>query len=331
MIITQTPLRISFFGGGTDFRDYFASEPGGVLSTTIDKCIYVTISERWDDKIRVGYTRTELVDDVDELEHELVRECLRMTGIRKKIEINTMADIPSEGSGLGSSSAVTVGLLNAMYAHLGTPKDIETVACQACEIEIDILKRPIGIQDQYIAAYGGLRAMEFRNGGAEGKRDYVNAEALTIDPVVARRLNQNLMLFYTNMPRKAESVLAEQKSNIEARRNDLRGMYGMALEGRRLLEKGCIDEFGELLNNAWQMKKRLASAISNSSIDDLYDKALEAGARGGKIAGAGGGGFLLLYCNRDKQERVREALQILPELPFHLERDGSKVLFNYRR
>lgn len=333
MIITQTPLRISFFGGGTDFRDFFAAEPGGVLSTTIDKCIYVTISERWDDKIRVGYTRTELVDDLDELDHSLVRECLRKTGIRKKVEVNTMADIPTEGSGLGSSSAVTVGLLNAMYAYLGKYRDPESLAQEACEIEIDVLKKPIGIQDQYIAAYGGLRNLEFLGTSSSGRAiiDQVSTEQVQIDPLILRRLNQNLMLFYTNVPRKAETVLAEQKDNIEEKRATLRAMHEMALEGKKLLEKGCIDDFGELLHVAWEMKKRLASKISNDFIDGLYEKAREAGARGGKIAGAGGGGFLMLYCNRDKQERVREVMQQLPELPFHLERDGSKVIFNYRR
>jgi len=333
MIITQTPLRISFFGGGTDFRDFFATEPGGVLSTTIDKCIYVTISERWDDKIRVGYTRTELVDDLDELEHSLVRECLRKTGIRKKVEVNTMADIPTEGSGLGSSSAVTVGLLNAMYAFLGKYRDPETLAQEACEIEIDVLKKPIGIQDQYIAAYGGLRNLEFSGTSTSGQgvKDIVSAEHVQVDPLVLRRLNQNLLLFYTNVPRKAETVLAEQKENIEEKRATLRAMHDMAVEGKKLLEKGCIDDFGNLLDIAWQMKKRLASKISNDFINGLYEQAREAGARGGKIAGAGGGGFLMLYCNRDKQERVREVMHELPELPFHLERDGSKVIFNYRR
>lgn len=337
MIITQTPLRISFFGGGTDFREFFATEPGGVLSTTIDKCIFVTITERWDDKIRVGYTRTELVDDLDELEHELVRECLRKTGIRKKVEVNTMADIPTEGSGLGSSSAVTVGLLNAMYAYLGAFKDADTLAREACEIEIDVLKKPIGIQDQYIAAYGGLRMLSFRGDGSNGdaaeaqRRGDVLADRLPIDPNVLRRLNQNLMLFYTNVPRKAETVLAEQRENIEDRRATLRAMHTMALEGRSLLEKGCIDDFGDMLDDAWRLKKNLASKITNSYIDDLYERAKGAGARGGKIAGAGGGGFLLLYCNREKQEHVREVLHELRELPFHLEHDGSKTIFNYRR
>lgn len=325
MIISQTPLRISFFGGGTDFRDFYQKEPGMVLSTAIDKYIFVTIKERFDAKIRVGYTRTELVDSVDEVEHELVRECLRRTGITHGVEINTMADIPSEGSGLGSSSTLTVGLLHAMYMYRGAPKDHAILAREACEIEIDVLKKPNGVQDQYIAAFGGQRVLQFC------PDDQVEVQSVTMDPNVARRLNQNLMLLYTNMPRKAESVLSEQRDNIEDRRTVLRQMGQMVGVGRAALESGALDDFGQLLNDAWQLKKQLASKVSNAYIDDLYATAIQAGALGGKITGAGGGGFLLLYCQREKQDAVRSALHHLHELPFHLERDGTKIIFNYRR
>ena len=325
MIISQTPLRISFFGGGTDFREFFQEEPGWVLSSAIDKYIFVTIKERFDDKIRVGYTRTELVDNIDEVEHDLVRECLRKTGITRRVEINTMADIPSEGSGLGSSSTLTVGLLHAMYMYLGTPKDHAALAREACEIEIDVLKKPIGVQDQYIAAYGGQRFFEFC---ADGEMAVQN---IAMDPTVARRLNQNLMLFYTNVARKAEVVLTEQRENIEGRRTILREMKKMAVTGRSLLERGDIDEFGALMHDAWLLKKQLASKVSNPAIDELYDTVIGVGAIGGKITGAGGGGFLMLYCPRERQDAVRSALRHLPELPFHLERDGTKVIFNYRR
>ncbi|HHY54429.1 MAG TPA: GHMP kinase [Chloroflexi bacterium] len=325
MIISQTPLRISFFGGGTDFYDFYSQEPGMVLSSAIDKYIFVTIKERFDAKIRVGYTRTELVDTIDEVEHELVRECLRRTGITQGVEINTMADIPSEGSGLGSSSTLTVGLLHAMYMYCGTPKDHAVLAREACEIEIDILKKPIGVQDQYIAAYGGQRVLQFC------PDNQVEVQTVTMEPNVARRLNQNLMLLYTNVPRKAESVLLEQRDNIADRRAVLREMRNMVSIGRAALEAGALDEFGRLLNDAWQLKKQLASKVSNPYIDELYDAAMRAGALGGKITGAGGGGFLLLYCPREKQDAVRDALHRLPELPFHLERDGTKIIFNYRR
>lgn len=325
MIISQTPLRISFFGGGTDFRGFYEQEPGMVLSSAIDKYIFVTIKERFDDKIRVGYTRTELVDSIDEVEHELVRECLRRTGITCGVEINTMADIPSEGSGLGSSSTLTVGLLHAMYMYLGTPKDHAALAREACEIEIDVLKKPIGVQDQYIAAFGGQRVLQFCPDNA------VEVQQVMMQPSLARRLNQNLILLYTNVPRKAESVLHEQRENIEDRRSVLREMKRMVAVGRAALEEGAFDEFGLLLDDAWRLKKQLASKVSNPAIDDLYDAAIKAGALGGKITGAGGGGFLLLYCPREKQDDVRSALRRLPELPFHLERDGTKIIFNYRR
>jgi D-glycero-alpha-D-manno-heptose-7-phosphate kinase len=325
MIITQTPLRISFFGGGTDFREFYDCEPGWVLSSAIDKYIYVVIKERFDDKIRVGYTRTEMVDGIDELEHELVRECLRRTGIKKRVEISTMADIPSEGSGLGSSSTVTVGLLNAMYTYLGTPKDQASLAREACEIEISALGKPIGKQDQYIAAFGGQRFIRFCAG------EQVEVENTALDPQVSRRLNQNLMLFYTNVARKAESVLSEQRQNVGSRMSVLREMKALALQGREYLCAGRLDDFGSLMHEAWLLKKQLASKISSNVIDELYSTAIEAGALGGKITGAGGGGFLMLYCPRDRQDAVRHALRELPELPFHLERDGTKVIFNYRR
>ncbi|HRA66017.1 MAG: GHMP kinase [Caldilinea sp.] len=325
MIISQTPLRISFFGGGTDFRGFYAQEPGMVLSSAIDKYIFVTIKERFDEKIRVGYTRTELVDSVDEVEHDLVRECLRRTGITHGVEINTMADIPSEGSGLGSSSTVTVGLLHAMYMYLGAPKEHAALAREACEVEIGVLKKPIGVQDQYIAAYGGQRVLQFCPDGQVG------VESVRMEQRVARQLNQNLMLFYTNVARKAESVLSEQRDNIADRRSILREMKRMVSVGRAALEQGALDDFGLLLNDAWQLKKQLASKVSNTQIDDLYNAAMRAGALGGKITGAGGGGFLLLYCPREKQDAVRDTLPHLPELPFHLERDGTKIIFNYRR
>lgn len=325
MIITQTPLRISFLGGGTDFRDYFLQEGGCVVSSAIDKYIFVTIKERFDDKIRIGYTRTELVDHVDEVEHDLVRECLRKTGITKGVEISTMGDIPSEGSGLGSSSTVTVGLLNAMYAFLGQQKEAETLARHACEIEIDALGKPIGVQDQFIAAYGGQRFIRFCEDGR------VLPERLLLDADQTRRLNQNLMLFYTGVTRKAESVLFEQVASINAKLPMLRELKRLAVQSKATLEKGDFDHFGELLHEGWTFKQQMASRITNPKIDWMYETARKAGATGGKISGAGGGGYLMLYCPRANQDAVRAALHDYYELAFHLERDGSKVIFNYRR
>jgi D-glycero-alpha-D-manno-heptose-7-phosphate kinase len=325
MIITQTPLRISFFGGGTDFPDFFRQEEGWVLSSAIDKFIFVTIKERFDEKVRVGYTKTELVDDIDELQHELVRECLRKTGITRGVEISTMADIPSEGSGLGSSSTVTVGLLNAMYTYLGTPVTHEQLAQEACEIEIQVLGRPIGLQDQYIAAYGGQRFIHF------GRNGQVGVQPLGLADNQYRKLNSSLMLFYTNMARKAETILTEQVQNLDQNRSVLRAMKQLAIMAWDCLKVEAFDDFGCLLDEGWQLKKSLASRISNGAIDELYTAARKAGALGGKITGAGAGGFLLLYCPPQRQDAVRQALSMLTELSFSLERDGSKVIFNYRR
>ncbi|MCI0556064.1 MAG: GHMP kinase [Anaerolineae bacterium] len=325
MIVTQTPLRISFFGGGTDFRDYVQHEDGWVLSSAINKYIFVVVKERFDQKIRVGYTRTELVDQIDELQHELVRECLRKTGITKGIEISTMADIPSEGSGLGSSSTVTVGLLNALYSYLGTPVEHARLAQEACEIEIDVLRKPIGMQDQYIAAFGGQRFIRFSSSGA------TDVERLGLSAQQYRKLSQSLMLFYTNIARKAESVLEEQVKNLDTNLIILCEMKRLALAAREYLRTEAFDDFGALLHEAWQLKKQLASKISNRAIEEIYGLARQAGALGGKITGDGGGGFLLLYCPVHKQDEVRRALSLLTELPFSLETDGSKVIFNYRR
>ena len=325
MIIVQTPLRISFFGGGTDFPSFFMEEGGCVLSSAIDKYIYVNIKERFDRKLRVGYTQTEMADNLDEIRHDLIREALRLTGITEVVEITTMGDIPSEGSGLGSSSTVTVGALHAMYTYLGEMVSAERLAREACGIEISTLKKPIGIQDQYIAAYGGLCFFEFRSDGEVG------VEKIHISPESHRMLNDNFLLFFTGVSRKADTVLKDQKNNIKDRLVELREIKQMAHQARKDIESGDFDSFGNLLNQSWELKKRLSQAVSNGGINDLYESARRAGAVGGKITGAGGGGFLLLYVPYERQRTVRKALSGLQELPFRLEEDGTKVIFNYRR
>lgn len=325
MIIVQTPLRISFFGGGTDFPSFFMEEGGCVLSSAIDKYIFVAVKERFDKKLRIGYTQTEMVDSVDQIQHELIREALRVTGIRQSIEVTTMGDIPSEGSGLGSSSTVTVGALNALYAYSGEIVSAEKLAKEACDIEIGKLKKPIGIQDQYIAAYGNLRFFEFLPDGQ------VKVEKLNIDNDFRRALNDCFLLFFTGVSRRADTILTEQKNNIKDRMSVLREIKQMAYEARKDLEDGNFDAFGSLMHRAWETKKRLAGQISNGTLNDIYDAARRAGAIGGKIAGAGGGGFILLYAPYEKHQAVRAALNGLQELPFRLEPDGTKTIFNYRR
>lgn len=325
MIIVQTPLRISFFGGGTDFPAYYMEEGGCVLSSAIDKYIFVTVKKRFDDKLRIGYTRTEMVDAVDQIQHELIREALLTTDVSKSIEVTTMGDIPSEGSGLGSSSTVTVGTLHALYTYLGEIVSKERLAKEACEIEIEKLGKPIGVQDQYIAAYGNLRFFEFCTDGT------VRAEKVEIPPDLRYELNDRFLLFFTGISRKADSVLTEQKHNIKDRLNVLREIKQIAYQAKADLQNGEVDSLGSLLHEAWELKKRMAGGISNGALDDMYNAARKAGAEGGKITGAGGGGFILLYAPHEKHHAIRSALSGLQELPFQLETDGTKVIFNYRR
>jgi D-glycero-alpha-D-manno-heptose-7-phosphate kinase len=325
MIIVQTPLRVSLFGGGTDFPGFYEQHGGGVLSSAMDKYIFVNIKERFDDKLRVGYTQTELVDSVDEIHHELIREAFRMTGVERGVEITTMGDIPSEGSGLGSSSTVTVGALHAMYTLKRQLIDTERLASEACIIEREVLGKPIGVQDQYIAAYGGLRFIEFQRDGR------IKVTSVDLDESTRRQLNTNLMLFYTGVTRKADTILTEQKDNIDNRVATLLQMKQMAQTACDELQSGNIDAVGHLLHESWTLKKQLASRISNGVIDELYTYALESGAIGGKISGAGGGGFLLVYCRPENQENLRRKLHKLQELPFNLGQDGSKVILDYRR
>lgn len=325
MIITRTPLRISFAGGGTDFKGFYQQEYGSVVSTAIDKYIYVVLKERFDDKIRVGYTQTEMVDRVDDIQHELVREAMRIVGVEKGIEIATMADIPSEGSGLGSSSTVTVGLLNALYTYKGEKVTAETLAQQACQIEIDILGKPIGKQDQYIAAYGGLRHFKFYG------NEEVEANRISIDEGAMHRLCESLLLFYTGTTRKSSDVLSEQRSKIASNMSVLVEMRDQADELARLLKLGAIPSLGQTLREGWMRKKQLATGISNSQIDEMHDLAMSAGAIGGKVTGAGGGGFFLVCTPPENRAAVRKKLSHLRELPIGMSRDGSTVMLNVRR
>jgi len=322
MIIVQTPLRISFLGGGTDFEEFYSKQEGAVLSTAINLSVYIIVKERFDDFIYINYSKKEIVDNVDKLEHELAREALRLTGVQGGIEITTLADVTSEGSGLGSSSSFTVGMLHALYAYKGELPTAERLADEACKIEISILGRPIGKQDQYIAAYGNMRFITF-NGR-------IDVERIELPRELKQRLNRNLMLFYTGKTRKSATVLESQKNNIESRREELGEMRRLAYEARDTLLHGSLDSFGEILHYGWEYKKKLTDKVSNSDIDEMYSLARQAGAIGGKICGAGGGGFLLLYCRPERQEDVRRALSNLREYSFNLQEDGSKVVFNYR-
>jgi len=322
MVITRTPLRVSFAGGGTDIRSFYELDGGAVVSSAIDKYVYVIVKERFDRKIYINYSKKEIVDSVDEIQHELVREAMRKTGILAGVEITTLADIPSEGTGLGSSSSVTVGLLNTLYAIKGVNLPMEEIAEQACEIEIDIIGKPIGKQDQYIAALGGLKYFKFDRNGR------VDNEQIDIDPDAKLAFSKNLMLFYSNKTRRADPILREQVRGTNGNLETLKRMRLLADETRDALHAGKIPEIGTILYKGWELKKKLTGAISNGPIDTMYESALAAGALGGKICGAGGGGFLLLYCEPENQIRVKEALDQYTELQFSLERYGSRIIFH---
>lgn len=325
MLITQTPLRISIAGGGCDLPDYYSQRGGYVVSTAIDKFIYVIVKARYDDKIYVDYSKKEIVDSIDEIQHDLVREAARLAGMPPGFEVAMMADIPSEGSGLGSSSSLTVGLLNAFYQYQGEQVGPERLAEEACKIEIEILGRPIGKQDQYIAAYGGLCAFEFRMDGTVG------VERITISPSAKRRFGSNILLFFTNIVRQASSILTEQRDRIIDTIEAHDHIKKLAFQTREALCNGAFDEVGNILHHNWELKKQLASGVTNPEIDAMYESAIHGGALGGKISGAGGGGFLMTYCRRSDQDNLREALAKYREMPFMLESHGSKVMFNQER
>jgi D-glycero-alpha-D-manno-heptose-7-phosphate kinase len=324
MIISQSPLRISFAGGGTDFHRYYREHEGAVVSSAIDKYVYVVVVPRFDELIIVNYTKKETVGNVRDLKHELVREALLRTGVENGVEITTLADVPSEGSGLGSSSTVTVGLLHALYAYKGKLVTAEQLAREACEIEIDICGKPIGKQDQYIAAYGGICQFAFR------KDDTVDVKPFGRSPELFQGLSRNIMLFYTGRTRKAGNILAVQDQRTDVNLEQLHCLKALALRTAEALDRMRLWEVGRVLNDGWQFKRQLAEGISNPEIEEMYDLALSAGAAGGKICGAGGGGFLLLYCDPAHHKAVRKAMEAYRELPIALDPDGSKIIFQNR-
>jgi D-glycero-alpha-D-manno-heptose-7-phosphate kinase len=325
MIITQTPLRIGLLGGGTDLPSYYREHGGRVLNCALDKYVYVIVKQRFDDDIYVNYSRKEIVSRVEQLEHDLVREAMMMTGVTGGVEITTLADIPSSGSGLGSSSAVTVGLLHALSAYQGRQVSARELAESACTIEIERCGKPIGKQDQYIAAFGGIRDIRF------GPGDEVIADDVGLPTADRRALQQQIMLFYTGITRSANPILAEQNSNVEAIRPQLdllRDLAGLAAER---LREGDVDAIGPAVRESWEAKRKLASGVSNDQIDLAVGRALDAGATGVKVTGAGGGGFLVVICPTERQRAVRESLADMQEFPVKLDHLGSRIVLNVLR
>lgn len=324
MIVSCAPLRVSFAGGGSDLASFYRKRRGAVLSCAIAKYSFIVVHPFFNaSKYHLKYTRTELVDHIDQIQHPLLREALRMQKIDPGVEIVSVADVPG-GTGLGSSSSFSVALINALYAHrrIFVPKEV--LATDACMLEIEQLREPIGKQDQYAAAYGGINLIEFeRHGG-------VTVQPLLLPPATLSELEGNLMLFYTGLQRDAREVLSHQVDAIE--KDDLvvlriSQMADLAYEMRDLLLAGDLDTFGLALHRGWEMKRGISSQISTSSIDGLYAQARAAGALGGKLAGAGGGGFLLLYCPKAAQARVREKLGILQSIDFRFDWGGARIAF----
>lgn len=323
MIISKTPMRISFVGGGSDLRDYYRHGCGSVISTTINRYVYITVNKRFSDNIRVGYSQIEDVKNVEDIKHNLVREALKLVGITKRIDVVYMSDmLPAhEGTGLGASSSLIVGTLNALHTFKGEHVSAKTLAEEACKIEIETLGHPIGKQDQYASAYGGFNHIQFNKD-----------ESVFINPIIMKkknkeRLNENLLLFYTGINTRSDTILTEQKKKTESNLSILDKMVELSEELLSELKKGNINKFGEILHKGWVHKQKLASKITNPIINSYYEKARKAGVVGGKIVGSGGGGFLLFYCEEENQDNVRKVLSNLRELPLKFEPEGSKIIY----
>jgi D-glycero-alpha-D-manno-heptose-7-phosphate kinase len=324
MIVSCAPFRVSFAGGGSDIAAFYRKAGGAVLSCAIAKYSFVVVHPFFNSsKYHLKYSRTELSDSIDEIQHPIMREALRMHGINPGIELVSVADIPG-GTGLGSSSSFSVALINALYAHRQIFASKDRLANEACLLEIEQLHEPIGKQDQYAAAFGGINLIEFeRHGG-------VTVRPLLLPRATILELEANLMLFYTGSQREAREVLSHQIAAIESDDkviSRMQQMVALAHEMRDLLLAGDLNGFGLALHRGWGLKRGLSARISTSTIDDLYATALDAGALGGKIAGAGGGGFLLLYCPKAAQSRVREALSALQTLEFQFDWAGARIAF----
>jgi len=323
MIISRTPFRISFAGGGSDLKEYYSNYGGAVLSVTIDKYVYLSMHPYFNDqKIFLKYSHNELVDKIDEIQHRIIRQVFTNLNI-SGVDFNSSADIPS-GTGLGSSSAFTSGLINLSQAYLGRFINREAIAKAACDVEIEQLGEPIGKQDQYACAVGGLNFIEFK----QDEQVVINKIHIDIDK--QKELESNLLMFYLGNTRSASAILSEQRQNIisdEKKNNNLHKMVKLAYDLQKELQTNNISTFGDILHTGWLYKKEMASQISNPQIDFYYEKARAAGAEGGKLLGAGGGGFLLFYVQKEKQTAVRIALAELNELPFRFDFSGSTIVF----
>lgn len=324
MIVSRTPLRVSFFGGGSDLPAYYRREGGGVLSTAIDKSVYVTVSKKFDDGVRVSYSRTEEVATAAEVEHPLVRESLALLNIKGGIEITSVADIPAKGTGLGSSSAFTVGLLNALHAYQGVAATAELLGQQSCHIELERCGEPIGKQDQYAAAFGGFNFVRFN------ADDTVQVEPVACRAGLVDEIQDQLLFFYTGVTRSASALLQAQTQTVSkagAKSDDTRELVRLAERARDAIQAGDISPLGPMLDEAWQRKRLISKGVTNPMIDNAYAAAMAAGAQGGKILGAGGGGFFMFMAPADRHDAIRHALVEFRETPFRFAEQGSNIIF----
>lgn len=325
MIITRTPVRISLGGGGTDLASYYSKYGGFLLASTINKYIYVTLTQMFESGIQIKYSKTETVNNVDDVQHPTVRESLRLSGITDGIEVTSLADVPSN-SGLGTSSSFLVGLLRALHAHKREHVSNYEIAEEACKIEIDILKEPIGKQDQYMASFGGMQCLEFDRNGK------VIVTPLKISRDAIDDFGKNVLLFYTGIRRPSSYVLSEQNKSLQEEGNAvdcLHEIKEIAIKTKKYLESGNVKGFGEMLDVHWNVKKKMSSKASNSFIDECYEAAMKNGSIGGKIMGAGGGGFFMFYCDGSKASlRKAMAEKGLKEMPFGFDFEGSKVVLD---
>jgi D-glycero-alpha-D-manno-heptose-7-phosphate kinase len=327
LIVTRTPLRVSFAGGGTDLSDFYEKEHGAVFSSAIDKYIYVTVKchgSVFNEAVRINYSKSEQVNRIDEIENDIARECLRFLGVEPPIYVSTVADLPAS-TGLGGSSSFAVGLLNALHAFRGERVSAGQLAEEASHIEIDVLKQPIGKQDQYAAAFGGLNFFCFKSGGS------VTVEPQRVTNGALRDLFDNTLMFWTGHQRDTSSVLTEQKANTPLKMDSLLKMREHAYQLQAITSNGKFDpeSFGRVLDQSWQLKRQLASTITTDQIDQWYKIATKAGAEGGKLCGAGGGGFLLFIVKPEHQQSVRRALGCLTEVPVGHEVHGSQVVLPF--
>ena len=324
MIVSRTPMRMSFVGGGSDIPAYYHFEEGAVLSTSINKYMYVSVNKKFDGDIRLSYSLTEDVNDVDKIKHPIVRNTLKMLEISGGIEIASMADIPSKGSGLGSSSSYTVGLLNALYAFKNKSISQNELGKLASHVEINLCGEPIGKQDQYSAAHGGINLIKFPSD-----------ESVTVEPIICKKsfieqLEKSMLMFYTGITRSASTLLREQSDNMNnsVKRSLIKEMANLSYDLKYMFENGDLNSVGELLDKNWKLKSQISSGITNPQIDDWYQKGINAGATGGKLLGAGNGGFIMFYVPPEKQKNVINALRNLKRIPFSFDNLGSQIVFN---